>query len=196
MTVIGGWSHATTYSDVNAAAGEVNLTERLRDGMRKLVKAPDHPWGKALVILPGTESRSSEETVVPDGRTDIPLLLIEVFLQTQEHEPHAIIECKRIAGSNTHLCREYVVEGMDRFRSGKYGGNHAIGFMVGYVLTGTDKQAADGINAYLTNAGRMTDTLEVIPATNSAWRSRHDRTKGSAINLLHALLSFAVPQGR
>lgn len=110
------------------------MTERLRDGMRSELKSKGHPWGKTLVVLPGTESRSDGAVVIPDGRTDIPLMLIEVFLRTQEHDPHAIIECKRIIGSDTHLCREYVVEGVDRFRTGKYGQNHAFGFMVGYPL--------------------------------------------------------------
>lgn len=126
------------------------MTERLRDGMRSELKSKGHPWGKTLVVLPGTESRSDGAVVIPDGRTDIPLMLIEVFLRTQEHDPHAIIECKRIIGSDTHLCREYVVEGVDRFRTGKYGQNHAFGFMVGYVLSGTAAEAADGVNAYLT----------------------------------------------
>lgn len=107
------------------------MTERLRDGMRSAVK--NASWN--LIILPGTESRSKSSVLLPDGRTDIPLMMIEVFSRTQEHDPHAIIECKRIAGSDTHLCREYVVEGIDRFASGKYGENHAVGFMVGYVLS-------------------------------------------------------------
>lgn len=126
------------------------MTERLRDGMRDALKTS--PWN--LIVLPGTESRSKSSVVIPDGRTDIPLMLIEVFLRTHEHDPHAIIECKRIAGSDNHLCREYIVEGVDRFINGKYGENHAVGFMVGYVISDTPEAAANGINAYLTRVAR------------------------------------------
>jgi hypothetical protein len=85
-----------------------------------------------MKAIPGTESRSNASVVLPDGRTDIPIFFIEVFFESQDHDPHAVVECKRIAAGDRRLCREYVVEGVDRFRIGKYGQNHAIGFMVGY----------------------------------------------------------------
>jgi len=192
LTLVAGWRQACDFSDVNAQAGEVPMTERLRDGMRSQLKSKGHPWGKMLMVLPGTESRSRPEAVTPDGRTDIPLVLIEVFVRTQEHDPHAIIECKRISGSDTHLCREYVVEGIDRFSTGKYGQNHAVGFMVGYVLVGTAGQAADGVNAYLTRVSRKADHLELVDACEGipSWGSQHARpAPSSPIRLHHAFLS-------
>lgn len=188
LTLIAGWQQAAASSDVNADTGEVLMTERLRDGMRSALKGG--AW--KLIVLPGTESRSKTSVLVPDGRTDIPLMMIEVFLRTQEHDPHAIIECKRIAGSDTHLCREYVVEGVDRFASGKYGENHAVGFMVGYVRSGTSIEAADGVNAYL---GRVSRTAEQLQAaeivSDSTWYSQHDRTLPSEpVGLHHAFLTL------
>lgn len=191
LTLVAGWRQARDFSDVNAQAGEVLMTERLRDGMRSELKSKGHPWGKMLMVLPGTESRSRPDVVTPDGRTDIPLVLIEVFVRTQEHDPHAIIECKRIAGSDTHLCREYVVEGVDRFCAGKYGQNHALGFMVGYVLTGTAADAADGVNAYLTRVSRNTEHLESVDICEGvpSWGSQHVRpAPSSPIRLHHAFL--------
>lgn len=189
LTLIAGWQRASASADVNADAGEVLMTERLRDGMRSALKGG--AW--KLIVLPGTESRSKTSVLLPDGRTDIPLMMIEVFLRTQEHDPHAIIECKRIAGSDTHLCREYVVEGVDRFTSGKYGENHAVGFMVGYVLSGTSVEAADGINAYL---GRVSRGIEQLLAadivSDSTWYSRHDRAQLSEpVGLYHAFFNLA-----
>lgn len=165
------------------------MTERLRDGMRSALKGL--PW--KLIVLPGTESRSKSSLMLPDGRTDIPLFMIEVFLRTHEHDPHAIIECKRIAGSDTHLCREYIVEGMDRFAGGKYGENHAVGFMVGYVLSGTPAAAAKGVNAYLSRVSRTADLLVPIAIIDSpTWESRHARARPSSpVNLHHAFLGFA-----
>jgi len=133
--------------------------------------------------------------LVPDGRTDIPLMLIDIFLRTAEHDPHAIIECKRIAGADTHLCREYVVEGINRFASGKYGENHAVDFMVGYVLSGTAPESVDGVNAYLARASRKVDALEPSDASSEAlsWRSQHVRAKPSSpIQLHHAFLGLAA----
>lgn len=192
LTVLAGWRYACGFCDVNTTAGEVLMTERLRDGMRSKLNSKENPWG--MMVLPGTESRSNNAVVVPDGRTDIPLMLIEVFLRTQEHDPHAIIECKRIAGTDTHLCREYVVEGVDRFRNGKYGQNHALGFMVGYVLSGTAMGAVDGVNAYLTRVSRKADRLEPADVCEeaSSWTSQHARsTPSSPVRLHHAFLEFA-----
>jgi hypothetical protein len=194
LTLVAGWQRARAFNDVNAQAGEVLMTERLRDGMRSELNSKGHRWGKMLVVLPGTESRSNSTVVIPDGRTDIPLMLIEVFLRTQEHDPHAIIECKRIAGSDTHLCREYVVEGIDRFRTGKYGQNHALGFMVGYVLSGTAVEAADGVNAYLTRVSRKGEHLVPADICENApsWESQHARaTPSSPVRLHHAFLRLA-----
>jgi hypothetical protein len=191
VTVSEGWQQALAFEDVNSEAGEVTMTERLRDGMRVTLRAKDHPWGKQLIILPGTESRSSPSVVLPDGRTDIPIVSLNVFLRTQEHDPHAILECKRISGTDAHLCREYVVEGMDRFRLGKYGANHAIGFLVGYVLSGTQKEAVDGVNRYLTRASRIPEHLTAAtPADNKpGWTSQHTRSDSlPSISLHHTFL--------
>jgi len=193
LTLIAGWQRACIFCDVNAQAGEVLMTERLRDGMRADLKSNGHPWGKMLIVLPGTESRSSSAVLLPDGRTDIPLMLIEVFLRTQEHDPHAIIECKRIAGSDTHLCREYVVEGVDRFRTGKYGQNHVLGFMVGYILSGTAADAADGVNASLKRARRDAESLAISGICDEvpSWESQHARLAPSApVCMHHVFLGF------
>lgn len=187
LTLAAGWQRACAAEDVNANAGEVLMTERLRDGMRGVLR--NSPW--KLIVLPGTESRSKTSVVLPDGRTDIPLMLIDVFLRTQEHDPHAVIECKRIAGSDTHLCREYVVEGMDRFVREKYGENHAIGFMVGHVLSGSPSESADGVNAYLRRVSRP-DRLAPSDISDGTWQSLHARSKPSMpIRLHHAFLGFA-----
>ncbi len=186
-----GWRRAKAYRDVNTQAGEVPVTERLRDGMRQALKLDGYPWAKMLLVLPGTEARS-REALVPDGRTDIPLVWLEIFLRHGEHDPHAIVECKRIAGSDTSLCREYVIEGIDRFRSGKYGFNHAVGFMVGYLLCGTDAEAVAGINGYLNRQGRTDEELRSSGSAAATWASRHGRASSSAISLHHMFFELAT----
>lgn len=187
-TVTDGWTEAVEQPDVTAEAGEVLITERLRDGMRRVLKTPDHPWGKSMAVLGGMESRSTTAVILPDGRTDIPILVIQLFQRLGEHDPHAIIECKRVAGSDTHLCREYVVEGIDRFCTGKYSANHAIGFMVGYVIAGTRDEAAAGVNAHLHRVKRAAEHLEK-DLGGEHWASNHPRSS-SPIRLHHSFVAI------
>jgi hypothetical protein len=198
LTLEAGWAHASSFGELQSSAGEVVITERLRDGMRHVLKSSNFAWGKTMIVAPGTESRSRADLMVPDGRTDIPVYLIQVFLQLGEHDPHAIIECKRIAGADAHLCREYVVEGVDRFRTEKYAENHNIGFMTGYLLAGDAAAAVEGINAYLTRRTRDAEHLvrsEVIDES-WVWSSRHSRPiRAEPIDLFHSFFELRPAPG-
>lgn len=190
-TVEAGWVHASQWSDVNTDAYEVVMTERLRDGMRDALHGT--PWSKNMIVLPGTESRSRQKVLLPDGRTDIPILLTKIFSQSGEHDPHAIIECKRIAGNAPRLCREYVVAGIDdRFRTGKYAGNHSTGFMVGYLIAGSASAAVAGINNYLNGKKRGTEHLERSTLIDEpwVWGSSHPRSNTPPIEIHHAFLKI------
>lgn len=193
LTILdGGWLYAKAQAGVDVRAREVPITEHLRDGMRVALRHSGHAWAKTLWVFQGSESRS-RGALVPDGQTDIPLGLVEIFLQHGEHTPHAIVECKRIAGLDATLCREYVVEGIDRFCSGKYGFNHAVGFMVGYLLGGTDAEAAACINRYLTGRGRSNEELSKPGASPSTWVSGHGRASPCPpIALHHAFFELAT----
>ena len=192
-TVKAGWTLALQSSDVNTGAGEVEITERLRDGMRYALDSGMLPW-KAMIVLPGTESRSRPDVLSPDGRTDISIQYIEIFVQSRVHDPHAIIECKRVAGRDAHLCREYVVAGIDRFQTGKYSENHSTGFMVGYLIAGDAKAAATRINNSLNRRSRSAEILKLsnLISESWAWGSCHPRTTNSRIELHHAFLAFAA----
>ena len=192
MTVIhAGW---LSVSDVTPADDEVKITERLRAAMRRVVNERTHPWSKLMVILPGTESLSSSDLPRPDGRTDISILMIGVFEEFGDHDPHAIIECKRIAGGDTGLCWKYVNDGIDRFRASKYGGRHATGFMIGYVLSESASDAANGINRCLSRKDRHSELLHASGLLDEccAWSSCHPREppSNSLIVLHHAILEF------
>ncbi len=193
-TVEVGWALGSKSPDANTDVGEVEITERLRDGMRQALRLGRMPWGKTMVVLPGTESRSRPDMLVPDGRTDIPILSIEIFRRFGEHDPHAIIECKRVDGNSAYLCREYVTEGIDRFRTGKYSGNHSTGFMVGYLLAGDEQMAATGINSILTRKSRYNENLKPsgLVVESWAWGSLHPREGTSPIELHHAFLAFTA----
>ena len=115
-----GWKRVSDRPEVHPGAGEVEITERLRDGMRAALAERATDLSRKMTVLPGTESRSSTEVLRPDGRTDVPIFFSDIREEYNEHDPHAIVECKRVAGSCADLCREYVVEGINRFVTGKY----------------------------------------------------------------------------
>lgn len=190
-----GWNRASGNPEVNPTAGEVEITECLRDSLREVLNGQVAKWGKSIWVLPGTESRSTPGARRPVGITDIPIAFTEIREQYGDHDPHAIIECKRIAGSRPDLCRKYVVNGIDRFKTGKYASSHRIGFMAGYVLSGNPRSAASGINRYLTGKGRRDERLESSAICDEPWArsSIHQRpTLKVPITLHHAFLSFRL----
>ena len=193
-----GWKRAADHPEVHAGAGEVEITERLRDGMRAALNAKVVPWHKKMTVLPGTESRSSPDAPRPAGLTDVPIFFSDVREEYDEHDPHAIVECKRIAGNRADLCGEYVVEGIDRFATGKYAGNHADGFMTGYLLAGDAEAAVAGVNRRLSGKGRRPERLESSTVLDVPWArsSRHVRpAPADPIALHHAFFGLRPAPG-
>lgn len=191
-TVKAGWTLALQSSHLGMDAGEVKITELLRDGMRCALNSGRFSWSKLMAVPPGTESRSRPEVLVPDGRIDIPILWIDI-IRFGEHDPHAIIECKRVSGGDARLCREYVVAGIDRFQSGQYSENHSTGFMVGYLIADDTETTVTGINRNLNHRSRSAENLRPSDLISEpwAWGSLHPRLTSSPIVLHHAFLAFA-----
>lgn len=190
LTIEAGWTRALSSPLFNVALCEVKMNELLRDGMRNAVNSGELKG--RMIVGSGTESRSQPRVLSPDGRTDISIYVIEIFLQFSVHDPHAIIECKRISGNDTRLCREYVVSGIDRFKSGQYARQHRTGFMVGYLLSGTAKESADCVNRFLDRMSRSDEKLTKSTLTKNLWarQSRHKRTIPDPIELHHSFLSI------
>lgn len=188
-----GWALVVAAGDVDSTWDEVPTTTRLRKAMREVV--PD----KDIWVREGEESRSREDVLRPDGQTDIPIAFTSIREELDEHDPHAIIECKRLAESDSTLCREYEIQGIRRFVSGskadpdwpKYVANHALGFMVAYLLSGSPGGAAAAINRRLHEA----EHLHSWPLLQQDWMrvSVHRRKVPLApITLSHVFLPFAA----
>lgn len=192
QTIKAGWRIALLRVEVKPDADEIVITECLRDAMRVALEQQGFPWSDSIIVAPGTESRSVAGMTVPDGRTDIPLYLTPLFRQPAEHDPHVIIECKRVAHGNAALARLYVIGGINRFSNSQYAENHATGFMIGYVVNGNGTQAVQGINKFLLGRSRNTEILAVSQYTTllDTWESSHPRLDGrSNITLIHAMLA-------
>lgn len=191
-----GWCRTLARPEVSPVAREVELTGHLRVGMIAAVNDRVVPAHKRISVQAGTETTLGTD-VVPSGLTDISIHLRDIRERTLDHGPHAIIECKRVAGSDAALCRLYVVEGIDRFTGAKYAGRHTVAFMAGYVLSGSVGEVAHGINRYLSRHRRAAEHLTSCTVVAAAWArsSRHSRLSPAApIDLHHAFLTFeAVP---
>lgn len=187
-----GWAGLVAAGKADATWKEVPITECLRDEMRRVVRDEGIT---DIWVLPGTESRSTEDVLQPDGRTDIPIAFTSIREEIHEQDAHAIIECKRVAESDHRLCREYVGEGIRRFLQGsrsdrdwpKYAANHAFGFMVAYLLSGSTTGAVAAINRHLPKVEHLRPST-IVP---ERWAkiSTHDRhTPLGPMVLSHAFL--------
>ena len=192
-----GWRHSLAAHAIDATWHEVPIKECLRDGMREAIGNSGTPNRRDIWVFPGQESRSSPNTLVPDGRTDIPIGFTSVREKLNEHDAHAIIECKRVAEDSASLCRAYVKCGIRRFVGGakansrypKYAANHAVAFMAGYLLRGTTVGAVKRINGYLDKREHLGSPTVV----REDWvrTSVHQRNKPlSDITLHHAFLAI------
>ena len=192
-TIERGWQLARVQPGVQAGVLEAELNEHLRDGMRAAVEPRTGGRGPRMHVLPSAQTRSRPHVRTPDGVPDIPLSFPAIFEAYHEHDPHALIECKRIDGGDRRLCREYVTEGIDRFVSGQYGARHLVGFMAGYLDAGDSNLATEGINRCLVDWDRHDDELGPSAELKADWvrSSRHARTAPDApIDLHHAFLAF------
>ena len=182
LQIIGkGWNLALEQSALTAGLHERDMTRWLIPGMRWSV--PD----SGVTIQRGTETAGA---AIPD----ICISFQRIREDQDEHEPHAVVECKRVSGDDAGLCRLYVVNGIDRFATGKYGAKRAHGFMAAYVTSGTPGDAADGVNRYLRKHREGTEYLvdEGRPVeTFSVWVSSHSRPREAQVRLRHVFLEFA-----
>ena len=159
-----GWRAAADVAERDAVvlSQELPMTNRLRAGMRRVVDSSENLC--PMRITPGTKVIRSEDGPAA-GLTDISIYLNRL----EGHDPHAIIECKRVHGGDSDLCRLYVTQGICRFRSGQYGADHAQDFMVGFVVRGDVGGAVAGINRYLDGRQRQVDQLTESGVLAESW---------------------------
>jgi len=136
-----------------------------------------------------------------DQETVVGSIDIEIIYSLGD-EPDLRLECKRVSSTAEDdpkaLAREYVKEGVLRF-VGKYGWNHTCGIMVGFVIDGKSDATAVLIAQY------VQDYKNQPPHLLHRWRherrfgphrhlfnTRHRKTGGSPIELLHFFLPFPV----
>ena len=188
-----GWEKAVAKSTVNSDLEEVKITARFREGMIEVLKDGLFHLGREILVARGTETSSHKDPYRATGLSDIAIYFTGIREKLDDHEPQAIVECKRISAKGSDLARLYVVEGINRFRDGKYAGDLPYGFMVGYLLCGDVDSAVRLINHHLENRGRTSEGLATSSLIEEAWArySRHPRPEiGRDIHCHHAFLGF------
>lgn len=58
QTLMAAWQLVRRQPGLLASAGEVEITEQVRDAMRNVLNSGQFAWSKTMFVLPGTESRS------------------------------------------------------------------------------------------------------------------------------------------
>lgn len=176
-------------SSLNGNQSERYMNGRLFNGMRYVRNSLklDNIY---IVETPGVRSNADRPT--HEGEPDIAIW----FSSFGANDPHTLLECKRVDPNqmSRSLRRKYVVSGIDRFISGRYGLGHEIDFMVAYVLSNTEQVSMQDINRYLRNVGRVRELLQ--PNSNFddlgfVAQSGHIRdVDGGLFRLLHSFLRF------
>lgn len=105
-----GWRAAVDVAEGDAAvlSQELPMTHRLCAAMGRVVDSSQDQY--PMRITPGTVVIPSEDAPRLVGLTDISIYLNGL----PGHDPHAIIECKRVHGGDRKLCRLYASPGNPR----------------------------------------------------------------------------------
>lgn len=96
-------------------------------------------------------------------------------------------ECKKLCGSNIAYAKEYVVNGVRRYVTGKYGSKSTISTMVGYVMKGNISDSVKQIEGLLTTENIEQNITRELFETNPQYKSIHIRTLDSKKIILHHL---------
>ncbi len=115
--------------DVTPGMLEVPTTSVVRKAMKRVKKA----LSLTNLQIQGEHELDNMATRDPSilGRIDI---ILQFLHQFGDEDAYVAVECKRVRPGDATLNGRYVIQGVDRFVTGKYAAGHEWGFMLGYVL--------------------------------------------------------------
>lgn len=189
-----GWDAVCRDGSLDRGCEEREMTELLLEGMRRQLDSrrgsgdgSSLGWRENITVARGTEVPPTEGHARVRGIPDIVVYFHDIRVRRNDHDPHALVECKRVSGTRGELCRLYVFRGIDRFVSGKYARYHSVGFMIGYLLEGSVPSAVERINECLRGELRPAEALVPFEAQclDSVHISRHARPQLPLPVVLH-----------
>lgn len=97
-----------------------------------------------------------------------------------------IVECKRLRSADN----AYIIEGLERFISLKYGKNDAFGGMIGFVISGNKFNIATELNKKISNLSH-TNTINTVTSIPS-FESNHTKLNNGQIDIYHLFFDFSL----
>lgn len=179
------------------------MTEALLNGMRshldsrwRTAVGSSVEWRENITVARGTEVPPCRGQSGLRGIPDIAVYFHDIRVRLNYHDPHAVVECKRVSCGCRKLCRLYVHEGIDRFVSGKYARDHRVGFMIGYLLDGSIALVVELINGCLEDELPASESLVTFDSegSRSIHISRHARPKLPTSVVVHHTFLRVPPQ--
>ncbi len=164
--------------------GEVACTVVLVGLVRELIHQLDVDyWVESEVAELTPEMLRGEASPRVAGRADMKFLVLPPIGDRLTF----VVECKRLG--NDVLAAEFVAEGIDRFRRGKYQGER--GGMLGYVQDGPPDEAHLTINSFLNQPEHLSPTpaRQGIPSFASA----HPTSSAELVKLGHVMIDLRSP---
>lgn len=190
--VVMAWSEALASGEINTSSGEPDIAGSLGKAM---IIEKNRRTGIATQMRIEEEvgTRSSDEIVKTDGRIDI-----KIIYSFDEREYFGM-ECKKINSGDQDLAKKYVLDGIMRFVTGKYGRGHHWGAMLGFVLGGNEVSNWNLIHTQLKTFRKRT-RMKGRSAVHRTWPSlprlyrTHHQQYGQThyLALIHLFLSFST----
>jgi len=102
-------------------------------------------------------------------------------------------ECKRLSIDQSKLLQEYVVNGVNRFTSGKYASKCSVSAMIGYVQNGKISDVVSALELLMKNANLKENLVRILHEPNPEYKTVHIRDTDSESIVLHHLFFDFTP---
>ena len=100
-------------------------------------------------------------------------------------------ECKRLSIGQSKLIQEYIVNGVNRFTSGKYASKCSVSAMIGYVQDGQVSDIVAALEPLMKNTNLEENLIRILNESNPEYKTVHIRdTDAQAIVLHHLFFDF------
>lgn len=96
-------------------------------------------------------------------------------------------ECKRLSVGQSKLIKEYVINGVKRFTSGKYSSKCSISAMIGYVQEGSIPDIVTALKPLMNDTTLEENLVRILYESNPEYKSAHIRDTDEQTILLHHL---------
>ena len=186
------WKEVLRKEEICATSSEPDIAGCL--GRAMIIEKNKRPGIKSqLRIEEEVGTRSSPEITRTDGRIDI-----KIIYSFDEAEYFGM-ECKRVSSKDSRLAKQYILGGMMRFVTGKYGLGHNWGALLAFVIDGNPAESVNLICRQLINYHRRTHMKSnwIIESGfgtyEHLYHTRHQQySQKSLMTILHFFLSIAA----